>query len=813
MRRGRRGSEKKKAATVAAPTSTTSTSTTTTTSTTTAAPSGPTLAPATVSGPDTISSSPFSLTGTCTEGSSVTLGGDVAAENVTEGLSVNCSSSKTYSFSVTLEDGSYNFSVGTSDGKTSYSTPHSLEIDSTAPDAPVIVTPSTLVLPAGTTGTAITSGDPILTIGGTCEDGATVDMAVSGSATDSSSQTCSSAEFSFTFSGVASTDVYNFAITQTDSAGNVSNQADLQWTYDTGIPEQPTVDPVSSLTNSFPTITGACQNSSQVFLYNEAYAEVLSPITCLASTFSVTLTATEVPADGVYKFYVTQRNINGESPPVAFGFTFDQTVLPPNVTFPGVSPYTVQGPFLLVGECEDGADVRVYWDSLSINTASTLDVTPACTDGVFSLEFDETADGTYDYLIKQTDAAGNESTTTAQQWIRDTNTVGAPVITSPAASPYESNEDVLVLSGNCTTGNTVNLFEDVDAYTASIASTTCEASYFSLSIDKSADTNDTAYNFKVGQTDANSASSDLGTAPVFTWNRDITPPTVTITTVPDGSRYHPFFEFTVDDGTATTECNLNSSGWTSCTSPHETGVLANENQVFEVRATDTVGNVGAVASHSWTQNAYATVALYHMDSADPLADASNNALSLTSSGSPTSVTGYTDPGFAEGFQFNPINPDSLSSSFDSILEKIDRKFTVELWFKIANRPAAQGDLLPLIQIGDFDLSLEERNGGGNPYFINVGSISINDKINLPINEWFHIAVTHDLNSTTIYVNGNSVWNSTPNTFNSTPVSAGLEIGGPSSIYYFDGVIDEVRISQTVRYTGNFTPPSEPFTVD
>ena len=283
---------------------------------------------------------------------------------------------------------------------------------------------------------------------------------------------------------------------------------------------------------------------------------------------------------------------------------------------------------------------------------------------------------------------------------------------------------------------------------------------------------------------------------------------MTLITVPSGSRYHPFFEFTVDDGTATTECNLNSSGWTSCTSPHETGVLANENQVFEVRATDTVGNLGAVASHSWTQNAYATVALYHMDSADPYSDSSNNSLTLTPGNSPTSDTGQ----FGEGLVLSKISSQNLVSDSNSILDTIDKKFTVELWFNIASHPANNG-LLPLIQVGDFNLTMRKKNGGtGVDYEINVGT-STTGRAAFNLGEWFHIAVIQDNGSTSVCVNGSSVAITSIASFNSTGVSSGIEIGGPVSSQYFDGAVDEVRVSQTPRYTGGCQQPTEPFSVD
>jgi len=98
-------------------------------------------------------------------------------------------------------------------------------------------------------------------------------------------------------------------------------------------------------------------------------------------------------------------------------------------------------------------------------------------------------------------------------------------------------------------------------------------------------------------------------------------------------------------------------------------------------------------------------------------------------------------------------------------------------------------------------------------------------------QWHHIAVTRNASNGAlrIFIDGTSVAHQTSTTHtgdlsyrdgrstmypNSDPF---LVLGAEKhdyqgSLYYF-GWLDELRISSSIRYSGNFTPPSEPFTVD
>jgi hypothetical protein len=64
--------------------------------------------------------------------------------------------------------------------------------------------------------------------------------------------------------------------------------------------------------------------------------------------------------------------------------------------------------------------------------------------------------------------------------------------------------------------------------------------------------------------------------------------------------------FRSDDATATYQCRVDGAAFAACTSPATAAGLAPGTHAFDVRGTDTWGNVGAVASRSFTVNASTT---------------------------------------------------------------------------------------------------------------------------------------------------------------------------------------------------------------
>lgn len=82
---------------------------------------------------------------------------------------------------------------------------------------------------------------------------------------------------------------------------------------------------------------------------------------------------------------------------------------------------------------------------------------------------------------------------------------------------------------------------------------------------------------------------------------DGTPPPVPVLTKTPGLLTGQTFHFTEAEVTATVQCRIDGAPFTSCTSPVTfTGLGLATTHTFDARAVDTVGNVSAVTSHTWT---------------------------------------------------------------------------------------------------------------------------------------------------------------------------------------------------------------------
>jgi len=153
-------------------------------------------------------------------------------------------------------------------------------------------------------------------------------------------------------------------------------------------------------------------------------------------------------------------------------------------------------------------------------------------------------------------------------------------------------------------------------------------------------------------------------------------------------------------------------------------------------------------------------------------------------------------------------------------------FTIEFWYYgltknnanagyvqqiIAQYPAGTGT-------NRMSINYDENNPKSIEFFLH-GSSSVSLKAASPQNEWVHIAMTRSgnaagsANTIVIYVNGTAgATTTTSNPVYQTP----LTIGGcaPLSQYNYDfkGYLSNLRITNGVRYTGNFTVPDEPFPI-
>jgi hypothetical protein len=86
---------------------------------------------------------------------------------------------------------------------------------------------------------------------------------------------------------------------------------------------------------------------------------------------------------------------------------------------------------------------------------------------------------------------------------------------------------------------------------------------------------------------------------------DTTPPETTIDSGPAGSVASTTADFTFSgtdagSGVASFQCDMDSAGWSSCTSPQSFPSLADSSHTFRARAIDGAGNIGLPATRTWT---------------------------------------------------------------------------------------------------------------------------------------------------------------------------------------------------------------------
>jgi hypothetical protein len=95
-----------------------------------------------------------------------------------------------------------------------------------------------------------------------------------------------------------------------------------------------------------------------------------------------------------------------------------------------------------------------------------------------------------------------------------------------------------------------------------------------------------------------------------------------------------------------------------------------------------------------------------------------------------------------------------------------------------------------------------------------GTDRITSSTTLITNRWYHVAITRSSvdNTQTLYLDGVSQGSTTATLFTGSPaLHIGFQAFGTSANDYLNGSISNFRITSSVLYTSDFTPPTEPLT--
>lgn len=137
--------------------------------------------------------------------------------------------------------------------------------------------------------------------------------------------------------------------------------------------------------------------------------------------------------------------------------------------------------------------------------------------------------------------------------------------------------------------------------------------------------------------------------------------------------------------------------------------------------------------------------------------------------------------------------------------------TIECWVYATSFPNTQQTFVK--KDNQYILRLNQTTNRAAFFVFTPAFNSAVDSVALALGKWNHVAGTYDGVNIKIYVNG-ALAGTTAETGNLGTSANPMTIGNnDTSAEPFKGFIDEVRISNSVRYTGAFTPQTTPFVAD
>ena len=209
-------------------------------------------------------------------------------------------------------------------------------------------------------------------------------------------------------------------------------------------------------------------------------------------------------------------------------------------------------------------------------------------------------------------------------------------------------------------------------------------------------------------------------------------------------------------------------------------------------------------------NDYNGSTIFKDDTGDPITEGTRPQLTATVAGNSQISTAQSKFGASSGL-FDGTG-DYIRFTSDT-LRLLQLDFTIECWVR------------PLIVTGDGRVLYDQRTATTqvNPfiyidtnaaliYYVN-GAIRIQSANSiLTTNTWHHIAISRSGTSTRMFVNGTQVGSTytDSNSYIGNPVFIATSYLGASG---WNTYIDELRVSNTARYTAAFTPSTEAFTPD
>ncbi len=390
---------------------------------------------------------------------------------------------------------------------------------------------------------------------------------------------------------------HSFAVQATDSAGNIGAPATHTWTVteppdttqpDTMLTDMP-ANPSASAAASF-SFTGSDNRSDATTLTFECALDGGTAVICTSPMAYGGL------SDGAHTFTVVAVDEAGnrDAEPASHTWTVALPPAPPTPpetvidSGPTASTTAMSATFSFSAN-EAGVTFECSWD----NGGFTPCTTPATQSGL--------ALGEHSFSVRAVSSAnGSDPSPASHIWMivepPDT-TAPETTVTSQPAQPTSEMAASFSFSASDNMTPPGELTFECRLDTGVFAACTSPASYNNLSVG--------SHTFTVRAADA--AGNVDATPATITWTisapPDTTAPQTTITAGPaaNTAELGAAFSFTADETGATFQCALDGAAFAACTSPKSYSGLSVGSHTFQVRATDTAGNVDQTpASQTWS---------------------------------------------------------------------------------------------------------------------------------------------------------------------------------------------------------------------
>lgn len=356
--------------------------------------------------------------------------------------------------SPTLADGIYTASVTLIDALGNTSTTDSVvfTIDSTAPAAPTLSSP--------TDGSTITNTTPDFI--GTAESGATITVTTNGGTPVCTAVADSSGNWSCTPTTPLAEGVQNIVITPVDVNGNTGTALTAAFRIDTTAPAAPTLTAVGGDTTApyatsmtAPVISGTAEAGSTITVRDGSGNTLGTAAVDASGNWSLTVAPALV--DGTHTLSITATDAVGNtSAPTSALITVDSGVPTASVTSVGgdtTAPYTTT---------DSTPDIILSTEAGITVTAPGYTCTPTPTDAsgiVTCTPLSTLTDGTHTVVVSLTDSVGNTGTASVTLVV-DANAPLAPVVTAvdtDTSAPYATADATPTITGTGEAGTIISL--------------------------------------------------------------------------------------------------------------------------------------------------------------------------------------------------------------------------------------------------------------------------------------------------------------------------------------------------------------------